>query len=56
MKKNLKKQILPKELVKPSKIDEKAKGGSVEFLCNEYGAGTDCRINRAIDEADDILF
>ena len=50
------KSFLPKELVKPSEVDKSAKGGSIEFLCDEYGAGQDCRINRAIDEADDILF
>ncbi|PRX56384.1 hypothetical protein [Flagellimonas meridianipacifica] len=47
---------LPKELIKPSEIDTEAKGGAVEFLCNEFGNGTTCRINRGIDEADDILF
>ena len=50
------KNLFPKELVKPSGLDQKTKSEAVEFLCREYGAGTDCRINKAIDESDDILF
>ena len=53
-KKNLK--ALPKELVKPSEVEFNSTGESVEFLCREYGCGTDCRINGSIDEEIDILF
>ena len=56
MKTKNKKKSFPKELVKPSTMDYKLQGEAVEFLCREYGSGTDCRINGAIDESEDILF
>ncbi|PRX56383.1 hypothetical protein [Flagellimonas meridianipacifica] len=54
--KNKKLKALPKELVKPTEIDLNTSGDSVEFLCREFGSGTTCRINGAIDEESDILF
>ncbi len=46
-----------KELIKPRIIEDVyADSKAVEALCNEYGAGTDCRFgNSSVDTDDDLL-
>ena len=47
---------LPKELIKPSNGDTFHAAQIIEFMCRENDDATNCRVNYAVGENEDILF